>query len=557
MPFRKLSPDASFFLALVLLAVALYVPAFGIFFSLDDFEFLLRAAGHEPWPEGLRRLISTRLFFEAGWSLFGERAGYYHGVQLALHLASAWMILLLARRLKLSPAGGRMAAALFLATPVAFTSLHWISGVQELAMAFFALLAAWLALGDGRARALGALAAFTAALLCKESAVLLLPGMALLLPMPRERRMTLGVGGLALAILILFGGGAFSPKPSGDPYETGFGLNLLWNLLTYSAWLVRPWDYFPDRAPQFQQGLALWGLLLPTLLAFAFWRLRDARGSLMRATALFLLLLLPVLPLLRHSYFYYLYLPLIPMWLLAGEGLSRLAAGRRWMLFGLIAVFALGTALLGSERRHAEMGGGLIDDPMIRYATLAETAVATMEADEAPKRGDLLILVPFLGGVQDLGGDAEGGVKVQFLPVDRALLGGRALKLFFPEIRSARFAHDFPESDAWRRQSLWWTYGQGNLAPLGEGEGGRHVLARLFFEKGAPARAGKQLQALLELHPGDPNLLYDLARVALAMGERERAEEILGILARGAGREGPSSRAGRAHRDLEALLEGP
>ncbi len=555
MPLRKLSPDAKFFLALVLLSVALYGPALGIFFSLDDFEFLLRADGHEPWPDDLRRLLSTRLFFGAGWSLFGENVAYYHAVQLAFHLASAWLILLLARRLRLSSAGGRVAAALFVITPVAFTSLHWISGIQDLSMAFFALLAAWLALGDGRGTAMGALVAFALAMLCKESGALLLPGLALLLPMPRGRRLLLGIAGLALAVAILFAGGAFTPKPSGDPYETGFGLNLLWNLLTYSAWLARPWDFFPDRSPQFQQVLALWGLPLPGLLALAYWRVRDGRKGILRAAAIFLLLLLPVLPLLRHSYYYYLYLPLIPLWLLAGEGLSRLAAGRRWILFGVIAVYALGTALLGSERRHAEMGGGLIDDPMIRYAELAETAMETMGESETDPEGDLLILVPFLGGAQDLGGSVEGGVKIQFLPVDRALLGGRALRLFFPDIDRVQFAYEFPEGDRWRRQQIWWTFGQGNLAPLGYGEQGRHVLARLFYEKGVPDRAVQQIRALVALHPEDPNLLYDLARLELGRGNQDAVREILETLKAIAESPGAGENALRAYEDLRRLYD--
>ncbi len=556
MPLRKLSPDVLFFLALIPLAVALYAPTLGVFFSLDDFEFLLRAAGHESWSETWRRPISTRLFFQSAWALFGETAEFYHLVQWALHLASSWMILLLARRLNLSPQGGRVAVVFFFATPVAFTSLHWISGVQDLSMTFFALLSAWLALSRGRVTALAALLSFALALLCKESAVLLLPAIALLLPMDKERRFTLGIGGALIALLVLFASGALDPKPAGDPYETGYGLNLLWNLLTYLAWSIRLWDYFPDRVAQYQQALVLWGLISPAILSLAYWRLPATRSHILRAALLFLLLLLPVLPLLRHSYYYYLYLPLIPIWFLAGEGLVRFALGRRWIFISVLSLFALGTAWLGSERRHAELGGGLLEDPMMRYAQMAENAVESAGKSDKLPSGDMLILVPFRGDTQDLGGNlrnVEGGRRVQFLPVDRALLAGKALRLFFPKVASAQFSYDFPPGDKWLRQEIWWTFGQGNLAPLGYGEQGRHVLARLLFEKGEPARAADEIRALLALHPGDGNLLYDLGRLELGAGNFAAAEDVLASLETLASQDGAGPSLKRALADLKEL----
>ncbi|MBC8367191.1 hypothetical protein H8E52_07265 [bacterium] len=558
MPLRKLSPDAKLFPALVLLALALYAPILGVFFSLDDFEFLLRASGQEPWPDGIRRILSTRLFFSAAWGLFAERAELYHLTQLLLHLASSWMIILIARRLKLVAMAGVTAAALFLVTPVAFTSLHWISGIQELSMAYFALLAAWLALGKGLKSAVLSLIAFAAALLCKESAALLLPAMAMLLPGDRLRRLLLGAGGLVMAAILLTLVGAFTPKFSGDPYETGYGMNLLWNLLSYLAWLARPWDYFPDRVPQFQKSLAPWGLVLPAAALFAYLKFKSARASILKVAAIFLLLLLPVLPLLRHSYLYYLYLPLVPLWLLLGEGLSRASVARKWILLVSVSLIALGSSWLASERRHAELGGGLLEDPMIRYAQLAENAVESATESESAPEGDMLILVPFLGESQTLGDrlrDLEGGQKVQFLPVDRALLAGRALRLFFPKVNHVEFAYEVPTDDKWRSQHIWWTFGQGQLGVLGFGEQGRHALARLLFEKGEPTRAAHEIQALLNLHPDDANLLYDLGRLELAAQNSEKAFEILKRLETMASHESADDNLKRAHLDLQKLYQ--
>jgi len=544
------------YLLLLLAVLAVWWPSFGTFFSLDDHEFLLRASGHEVWPDQFRRPLSTQLYFDAAWALFGDRAWLYHLAQMLLHLGSTAMVALLARRLGMREAGALASAAFFALTPVAFTTLYWISGIQESSMVFFALLAAWLALGKSRGSAWGALAAFLAAILCKESAAPLLPAMAIFLPGDRGRRLRIGLGGLALALLVLGASGSLAPKPEGDPYETALGLNLLWNLLGYLAWLVRPWDFYPDSIPQPQKALWLWGLVLPALLALAAWRRPDWRSSIVRAGLFFLILLLPVLPLIRHSYFYYLYLPLVPLWLLAGEGLARLDRSRRWILVPLLLIFALHSAWAGSERRNLKRPDGMIADPMIRYAEYAETSVNSLRADESPKSGDMLILAPFVKKAGDLAeglASEENAVRISFMPVERALLGGKALLTFFPELESVRFEEEVPAGDSWRNMNFWWTYGEGTIAPLGPGDFGRHKLARLLFKSNHPNRAASHLEALLEVYPDDANLLHDLGTIVLAQKDLDRLAEILRRLQDLASGEGATDKDRRAFEDLRRL----
>jgi len=543
---------------LLLALVALWWPSFRVFFSLDDFEFLLRAAGIDAWPDRFRRPLSTQLYFEAAWSLFGTKIWPYHLVNLLLHLGSSWLVWKVGRRLRMSEAGAGAAALLFAMSPVAFTPMHWISGVQELSMGFFALLAVWLALGEGRGSAWGSVGTFALALLCKESAALLLPAVALLLPVPRDRRLRMGLGGLVLSLLVLLVSGALRSQPVGDPYETRLGMNLIWNLATYLAWATRIWDSFPDRVAMFQSSLAPWALVLPLLMALAAWRRPAWRRPIGLGSLFFLLLLMPVLPLVRHSYFYYLYLPLVPLWLLAGEGLARLEIGRRSAVPAALVLFALLSAASGRAHRSAEIGGDLLADPMLRYAEMAQLAVASFREAEAPKQDDMLILAPFLGETQSLHKGSTEGLKTerrQFLPVDRALLGGRALRLFFPDIVSARFALEIPEDGSWRKQPIWWTYGKARMGFLGLGEKGRHQLARLYFEAKEPEKAARELRALLDDHPRDANLLHDLGAVELSREEMESVAEILGRLKALAEGPGATEAERRAYHDLWRLVQ--
>ncbi|MBN2171162.1 MAG: hypothetical protein JW819_07585 [Candidatus Krumholzibacteriota bacterium] len=550
-------------LFLLVLVVALWWPALRTFFSTDDLLFLLAADGHADWPAGMRRLLSVRLFFSACWRLFGANPLPYHAVILAVHWLSALLVWRLARGLGLTRRGAEIAAILFAAAPAAFTCLHWISGVQEVAVACLVLLAA-LSLLRGRPRwDAAALVLYALALLAKESAVLALPVLALTLPAPpalnvraaRRRRLRLALLGLAVGVPLLVLAGALRARPAGDPYATAYGANLLWNLLTYLAWLVRPWDWFPDRVPEYQPQLWAWGLVLPALLGLAAWRRRDWARAIGRAGLLFFALLLPVLPLVRHSYLYYLYLPLVPLWLLAAAGLDRLPARRAWLAWAAVAAVMVLAAWQGASRRGAVLSDQLRLDPVLRYGDLARTAVETLRAaDEAP-RGRVAVLTPFPGGAVDLAEglrSPEGARRVQFLPVAAALRGGEALRVFFPRIEEVRFPASVEEIEDWDRWRWYWTFGAGNMDWLGQGEAGRHALARLYYRYHAYRSAAREVDALLARHPGDADLLYDRALVALQAGDRAGLDELLAALRARADAESIPGPAARAYREFLA-----
>jgi hypothetical protein len=540
-------------LILIALALALYWPALRVFFSLDDFRFLLRAAGLEEYPESYRRILSTRLYFISAWKLFGTTSWPYHLVVLLLHAVNAWLVYLLSLRLRLEQHAASAASILFIAAPAAFLPMHWISGIQEVTVTFFALISAYAFLGRGTLSIVISLLSAALALLCKETSFLFLPALAVILPASKRRRWMLGMGGLLLGIGILLAVGAFAPRPAGDPYESAFGSNILWNLLTYCAWSFRFWDYFPDKNAVYQTGLAAWGLLLPLSLALMAWRYQRARRPILRASILFLSLLLPVLPLIRHSYLYYLYLPLIPLWLLAGSGIGKIS--RRSIQYAILAFFILNSIMMGIRHRGAELKKGIPEDPVLRYAASADDFIGALRETGMTEEDNHLFLLYLSGESIDVAGGRELKAhekRTQFWVVEKALLEGKALTLFFPEMDLARFEATSNDEyfTGWQHMHIYWVSGPGEVTHLGFGENGRFRLIESAMANGKFDVALREVSIMLELRPDSPPLNYIRAHIALEKGDEAKLERIIAKLESMAARE-PAP--GEANRALEAL----
>jgi|WetSurMetagenome_2_1015567.scaffolds.fasta_scaffold06610_6 hypothetical protein len=525
---RSPGPDSIFLLILMALPLVLYWSGFRVFFSLDDLQFLLRAAGFDQNAEAQGRFISTRLYFFAMWRLFGSQAWLYHLVVFMFHAANASILYFLARRLKFARNAAYAASILFATTYVAFLPLHWISGIQEVSMTFFALIAAYFFLGKNTMSFAISLAAGCCSLLCKEASILLFPSLSLVLPGSRKRKLLLGSMGLLLGLALLALTGKIGTRPAGDPYEASFGVNILWNLLTYSAWLVRFWVHSPDKVAHYDQHVAAWGLILPILLALAAWRLPKAKGSIGIAVLVFILALLPVLPLVRHSYFYYLYLPLIPLWLLAGASLVRIS--RRSIGVAILALFVVISGWNARRHESAEIAAGVLEDPVLRYAATAKNAVLSMRESAGFVRGDVLIIKPVSTIDLDLTGGqnaASSGQHPESSLVEKALLGGKALRLFFPHLRNVYFEDPSRSTPGWQQMTLYLTYDLGMMKFLGQGEGGRIALIEDCLAKGPFNLAKRELHILLEVYPDDPSLLSILGKIALSQKDTRSLEEII------------------------------
>jgi hypothetical protein len=132
------------------------------------------------WP-GLYRPLSTNCYYLAGRALWGNRVAPYHVFNAAVFVVNALLLFALARRLLPLPLA-LVAVGLWTSRVAPRQVLLYTSEFQALGSTFFALVALLLALPPrlagappetSRAREAGALAAFAAALLSKESTVAL------------------------------------------------------------------------------------------------------------------------------------------------------------------------------------------------------------------------------------------------------------------------------------------------------------------------------------------------------------------------------------------------
>jgi hypothetical protein len=138
---------------LLMVTFIVFVPVLGVFFWQDDFVFLYEARFAKwtdilraflPWatgPLGFYRPLTTQLYFVIGDRIFGFKPEFYHAANLLLHTANAVLVYVLAKRLLKSRSVALCVALLYVTNRVHFESLCWISGIQEIGVTFFSLLA--------------------------------------------------------------------------------------------------------------------------------------------------------------------------------------------------------------------------------------------------------------------------------------------------------------------------------------------------------------------------------------------------------------------------------
>jgi len=313
------------------------------------------------------------------------------------------------------------------------------------------------------------------------------------------------------------------------------------------------WDYFPDRVPQFQQSYAALGLVLPVLLAALAWKAKAYRKHILEGSVLFLLLLAPVLPLVRHTYFYYLYLPLVPLWFLAGSLIGKMRSP-----IAVAAVLLLVTGhsyVTGWMHRTSEISEGLLEDPILRYAEVAREGVESFRRSGFSDRGDILFMTPSGGEVIDLmKGSAvsrnETTVRSTFL--EQAILEGEALKLFFPGLNSVSFEKEPDVDEGWEAKHIYWTYGRADMKYCGYGVEGRFQVVIRALRSERLDKAKREAELILGVEPYNPTILFILGQIAALRGDTAALEEYterLEILSKAESQPGPATEA------LKKLIE--
>ncbi len=176
---------------MVAVALVAYAVTLSGEFVFDDHVLIedneaLRSSAHVPgyfadgtWPRSAIGARDTALYrplvlltFFAVYQIAGPLPFAFHALNVALHAANSLIVLLLLRRLGMrGEAPALVGALLFAVHPVHVESVAWISGITDVLMTLFVLLAVWLHTHPSRIAYVGALACAACGLLSKETAV--------------------------------------------------------------------------------------------------------------------------------------------------------------------------------------------------------------------------------------------------------------------------------------------------------------------------------------------------------------------------------------------------
>jgi tetratricopeptide (TPR) repeat protein len=427
--------------ALAVLGLVAYRNSFGVPFLFDDFPAIVENPGLRP-PYAVGSLLRPEvaggatvagrpllnLSFAFNFATGGLRVGGYHAVNLAIHVAAAWLLFGIVRRLS-RPAEGAVAvglgvAALWLTHPLQTESVTYIVQRAEALAGFWILLALYgfvraSAAGAGRAW-LGVSVAASALGMATKETVAVAPVLVLLVDRTwvagsfaeawRRRRtyyLALAATGAVLGALLLAGDG----RGGTAGFATGIPI---WNYaltqcqgivlyLTRTLWPVGlVFDYGPGVVAGVRQ-VGVQAVVVAVLLVGTVWALvrRPTWGFF---GAVFFLLLAPsssVVPvaaqtLAEHRMYLAVGIPI----LLVVLGLRHLA-GRHsaWILAGLVVA----TTVL-TDRRNADYRDDLTiwEDTAAKWPINARAwhnagmaYLARGQLDEAARCiGDATALVP-------------------------------------------------------------------------------------------------------------------------------------------------------------------
>jgi tetratricopeptide (TPR) repeat protein len=528
-------------LALVCGALALWAQrrTLDAYFSIDDLVHFERLRGLVPGTSSIWRWISNEAYMRGALGWFGANARPYHVVNWLLHGANAALLYAFVRALGGGAPGAVLAAGLFSTSRLYLPALFQAVGMGELLALTGTLGAMLLALRDGvRARVL-ALASFVVALLAKES-VAFLPAV-LLISTGRDESLrsrlaragpllVLGLGYFAfLYVMNSKLGGA-----RGEAYAMGFGTNLFHNLMTYCAWVADLRSPMPDARNGIDElawKVGLWVALGLLLIALA--TIRRTRLPLVGA-AWFVLALGPILPLLHHSFAYYLYAPLAGLGLLLGGALDATVRNRvaAWALVMLaIVAHAWRSDQLTEIRLLLRVrGSDLALDSFLRKSEVAHHAAAGVErAITGREHVKIFVYRPPIRQHmysattgQEISMDQAAAAPIRkYDLVTEVLDQGRALRAIYPAIDTLVFA------DRWEpalKDYELFLIGEGyGLYSMGTGAEAVNKVAGLLVTNEYPEIARQLYADAIVAMPDDASLRVRYAELLEQSGDRAAA----------------------------------
>ncbi len=585
----------------LVLAAIVHRRALGAFFSVDDFVRLEEAVGLLPSAPTLWRLVSEVLYVKLMLGLFGPQPLPFHIVSLALHLVNTVFVYRIGRKAGLSAGASCFASSVFGAFPIFYTVLLSavnINDILALTLVFVALIALET---PSPARMAAAVGSLVLALLSKE-AVVFVPFAAVLLPLSGERlvrtarRMAplLATGVVFAGLYLLFRKHGLGT--GGHAYSMGLGINIVHNLMTYAQWSIDLVHVIPDGGAF---SPAAWRVGLWPLAAFALTAVfsRSRRRMILFGCAWWLLGLLPVLPLLAHSYGHYLYVPMAGFAVATAGTIESLGAGIAWLLkrarrglwarapasadrsripsggpgppaagaavrapvpaggprsrrstrrqvaaaaaFVALAIgFAVRSESILRVRVSARLGSTqLALDPFTRKMEVARRAISTLTGQIDRARDSVVVFMPPGLGRSisaSTGQEVEGPAPgVPRYDVVEAVLGGGMALRLF-EPRLDSVVFVNRWSPAYRNFTLFIEGPSGQMMKMGRGPLSHSKYAGALLDGGYQVQAREYLAAVVEAFPGDRLVRLLFAAALSRTGDPDLAREHARLLIEGA-----------------------
>ncbi|MFI5394393.1 MAG: hypothetical protein ACHQ9S_02570 [Candidatus Binatia bacterium] len=345
------------------------------FFSLDDFWIMRDAAQihmMSPWDitqifyfnhNGflLYRPLTQGGYFFVLRQLFAYDASAYHAAHLLAHILAALLVFGIARRLTQSTIVALAAALIYAAAPGHISAVYWLAAfsMTGCALAVLTTLYLWLRL-EGTVRLVACTILQAVGLLAGEHAVVV---PVLLLALERSRPRSKPLGGLvrdlaaptvlagvylSLKIIYLI---RFPPAPIEHGYALSFdALGWLTRLGRYGAGCFNLFTLLSPHEPALMAG----GGVVLGAAVLATWQLLRGRQRfqlLALGSAVFVVSLLPVLPLREHQYDYFVGVAAMGA-ALAVLGLCQ-AVGVAWRKLAVMVALAIITVDIATAGRAA------------------------------------------------------------------------------------------------------------------------------------------------------------------------------------------------------------
>ncbi|HLG95651.1 MAG TPA: hypothetical protein VKX49_05000 [Bryobacteraceae bacterium] len=349
----RIRPIAYFGLPM-LFCLAVHWRDLRMWFFNDDFAWLglpgmvhspgeLNHVLFSPMAEGTVRALSERAFFLVFSSAFGLHSPPFRVWAFLTTFACIALLMQIARRLTGSSVAAFFAPILWTANAGLALAIGWSSAYNEIAFAFFLLLAFWLLLRyidtGRRTYWIWQWVVFILGFGVLELNImypLLAAGYALCCARSYLRRILLlfipSIVFAAIHILVI-------PLPTDTYYKPSFSPQLIGNLWRYWTFALGALRQVKDDWRPLWLGLGCAFAVSLALALFAGQRLRRRDWLPILLIAWFPLFILPVLPLQNHFTEYYVTAPAIGLAILGAWGISRSRGAARIAAVALAAVY--------------------------------------------------------------------------------------------------------------------------------------------------------------------------------------------------------------------------